>query len=430
MKTKKNFHSFPFKLWSLVLLSLPVCLPSQNNFQKNFQKNDSDYVEFSGKIVDVKNGDVLPFATLSVEGSNITTVSNSEGEFSLKIPKEFQDKTLTVSYIGYKNRILKISELKQENSRITLEPMIVSLPEINVISTDAENLVLSVLENRYKNYPEEELLMTAFYRETIKKNRSYVSLSEAIVDILKQPYSSFRQDQAELYKSRKQSDYKKMDTLVFKLMGGPYNSLYMDVMKNPDYLFTESMLDNYEFSFDRTTYIDHQPIYIVNFKQRPFVNIPLYYGKLYIDAESLALRSAIFHLDLTDKEKSASMLIRKKPLNAKVFLTNASYRMDYIEKDGKWYYNYSRIELDFKIDWKRKLFNSNYYTVVEMAVTNWEKATEEKKLKNKLRPTVIIADEASGFSDPEFWGSYNVIEPEKPIESAIKKIQKQLEKRK
>ncbi len=430
MKTKKNFHSFPFKLWSLVLLSLPVCLPSQNNFQKNFQKNDSDFVEFSGKVVDVKNGDVLPFATLSVEGSNITTVSNSEGEFSLKIPKEFQDKTLTVSYIGYKNRILKISELKQENSRITLEPMIVSLPEINVISTDAENLVLSVLENRYKNYPEEELLMTAFYRETIKKNRFYVSLSEAIVDILKQPYSSFRQDQAELYKSRKQSDYKKMDTLVFKLMGGPYNSLYMDVMKNPDYLFTESILDNYEFSFDRTTYIDHQPIYIVNFKQRPFVNIPLYYGKLYIDAESLALRSAIFHLDLTDKEKSASMLIRKKPLNAKVFLTNASYRMDYIEKDGKWYYNYSRIELDFKIDWKRKLFNSNYYTVVEMAVTNWEKATEEKKLKNKLRPTVIIADEASGFSDPEFWGSYNVIEPEKPIESAIKKIQKQLEKRK
>jgi len=430
MKTKKNFHSFPFKLWSLVLLSLPVCLPSQNNFQKNFQKNDSDFVEFSGKVVDVKNGDVLPFATLSVEGSNITTVSNSEGEFSLKIPKEFQDKTLTVSYIGYKNRILKISELKQENSRITLEPMIVSLPEINVISTDAENLVLSVLENRYKNYPEEELLMTAFYRETIKKNRFYVSLSEAIVDILKQPYSSFRQDQAELYKSRKQSDYKKMDTLVFKLMGGPYNSLYMDVMKNPDYLFTESILDNYEFSFDRTTYIDHQPIYIVNFKQRPFVNIPLYYGKLYIDAESLALRSAIFHLDLTDKEKSASMLIRKKPLNAKVFLTNASYRMDYIEKNGKWYYNYSRIELDFKIDWKRKLFNSNYYTVVEMAVTNWEKATEEKKLKNKLRPTVIIADEASGFSDPEFWGSYNVIEPEKPIESAIKKIQKQLEKRK
>jgi hypothetical protein len=103
--------------------------------------------------------------------------------------------------------------------------------------------------------------------------------------------------------------------------------------------------------------------------------------------------------------------------------------MDYIEKDGKWYYNYSRIELDFKIDWKRKLFNSNYYTVIEMVVTDWENATEEKKLKNKLRPTVIIGDEVSVFPIPNF-GTYNVIEPEKPIESAIKKIQKQLEKRK
>ncbi|HNZ62397.1 MAG TPA: carboxypeptidase-like regulatory domain-containing protein, partial [Paludibacteraceae bacterium] len=167
-------------------------------------------MEFSGKIVDAKNGDVLPFATLSVEGSNMTTVSNSEGEFSLKIPKEIQDKTITVSYIGYKNKIVRISELKQEKSRIALEPMMVSLPEVSVISKNAEDLIAEVLDRRFKNYPDQELMMTAFYRETIKKNRSYVSLSEAIVDILKQPYASFRQDQAELYKSRKQTDYKKL----------------------------------------------------------------------------------------------------------------------------------------------------------------------------------------------------------------------------
>ena len=35
---------------------------------------------------------------------------------------------------------------------------------------------------------------------------------------------------------------------------------------------------------------------------------------------------------------------------------------------------------------------------------------------------------ASGFSDPNFWGAYNIIEPEKSIESAIKKISKQLNK--
>lgn len=45
-----------------------------------------------------------------------------------------------------------------------------------------------------------------------------------------------------------------------------------------------------------------------------------------------------------------------------------------------------------------------------------------------MRPSVIISDEASGFSDPEFWGAYNVIEPEKSIEAAINKIKRQLKK--
>ena len=45
-----------------------------------------------------------------------------------------------------------------------------------------------------------------------------------------------------------------------------------------------------------------------------------------------------------------------------------------------------------------------------------------------IRPTVILSEEASGFSDPKFWGEYNIIEPEKSIESAIKKIVKQIKR--
>jgi hypothetical protein len=108
----------------------------------------------------------------------------------------------------------------------------------------------------------------------------------------------------------------------------------------------------------------------------------------------------------------------------------ANYQIDYRFKDGKWYNGYSKIELGFKIDWDKKLFNTIYHTTIEMAITDW-KINPDKKLfkhKNRLRPSVILADKTSGFSDPEFWGEYNVIEPEKSIESAIKKIKKQLKK--
>jgi uncharacterized protein (DUF433 family) len=104
--------------------------------------------------------------------------------------------------------------------------------------------------------------------------------------------------------------------------------------------------------------------------------------------------------------------------------------VDYIEDAGKWYYGYSRIEMGMRINWKKKLFNTTYYSTIEMAITDREKTINGKPVsrKERLRPSVVISDEASGFSDPGFWGEYNVIEPEKSIESAIKKIQKQLEK--
>ena len=67
-----------------------------------------------------------------------------------------------------------------------------------------------------------------------------------------------------------------------------------------------------------------------------------------------------------------------------------------------------------------------------MAVTDWEinSANKHIKSRDRLRPTVIITDAISGFSDPNFWGEYNLIEPDKSIESAIEKIRKNIEKEK
>ena len=65
-----------------------------------------------------------------------------------------------------------------------------------------------------------------------------------------------------------------------------------------------------------------------------------------------------------------------------------------------------------------------------MAITDWEISDTRfaKVRENIIRPNTILVDETSGFSDPEFWGEYNIIEPEKSIETAIKKIQKQLKR--
>ena len=434
MSTQSRFLFYKFLSVCTFALFL-ILIPNQAlaiNTNETSQKGDSEnYTEYKGKITDKKNGNALAFAGIIVVGTNISTISNSEGEFSLKVSNEISNPKVKVSYIGYINKSMALADFKSEKSKIEMEPTSIQLPELNVISKDAEVLIRSVLEKRGENYFNNPTLMTAFYRETIKKNRSYVSLAEAVVEVNKQPYTSNKYDAVKLYKARKKADYTKLDTLSFKLQGGPFSSLYLDIMKYPDFIFTDDMLANYEFTFDRSTYTDNKLIYVVDFKQRPNKTEPLYYGKLYIDAQNLALKSASFSLDISDRDASAEMFIKKKPFNARVYPTEAKYRIDYLEKDGKWYYSYSRIELGLKIIWKKKLFNTNYLSTVEMAVTDWGKGAEDKSLNftEKLKPSVIITDEASGFTDSQFWGEYNVIEPEKSIDSAIKKIQKKLEKK-
>lgn len=383
--------------------------------------------EYSGVVLNKATGNPMPFANVIAEGTNISTVTNSDGKFLIKVPRRVH--SISFRFIGFKSVELKLDEFQKSSLKVEMEPVATELPEISVISKDAISLVKAMFDQVKTNYPDNAMDMTAFYRETIKKNRSYASLSEAVVDIYKQSYRSRRSDVLQLFKARKKTDYNKVDTLVFKLQGGPFTSLYLDLIKNPDMIFTDEIFANYAFTFDRSTHLDNRLIYVVDFKQMEYSKEPLYYGKLYIDAQTMALKTAEFSLNLDNRDEAADMFIVKKPLNAKIYPVQANYRVDYLEKDGKWYFGYSRAEVGLRINWKKKLFRTTYYSTIEMAVTDRHAAeTDKPVLKDKLNPRVVISDEAKGFADPGFWGAYNVIEPEKPIESAIKKIQKQLEK--
>ncbi|WP_343486793.1 carboxypeptidase-like regulatory domain-containing protein [Allomuricauda sp. d1] len=406
-----------------LLLALPI-LGQESNENVNVYK---------GEVVEEGSNRPLVFASLSVEGTNISTITNTEGEFQLKVPKEHASEDVIVAFLGYQTKQISLSQLKNDKNKIELQISVTQLTEVDIEAPkNAASLVKEVLSKKGENYFDDPTLMTAFYRETIKKRRRNVSLSEAVVNIYKSPYDSERRDAVELYKARKSTDYSKLDTVALKLQGGPFNTLYVDIMKYPEYIFDQESFDYYEFSYDRSTYINDRLIYVINFQQYESVLDPLYQGKLYIDALNRTLTSAIYSLNITNKDKAARLFVRKKPAKVDVWPTEVAYRVDYREKDGKWYYGYSNVLLEFKVDWQDRLFNSVYSMTAEMAVTDWEKNLSGSVPKNRdrLKKSIILTDAAIGFSDPDFWGEYNIIEPEQSIESAIKKIQRQLRRAK
>jgi len=416
----------------IILIGIATPLEASVLYQVNPQEVTS-YNQYKGEVVDSENSKPLVFATLTLEGSNISTITNSEGKFLLKIPTSINQGNIIVAFLGYKNSIIPLEQLKENKNKIALTVSITKLDEVDVvIPKNARVLVKETMRKKGENYFGDPTLMTGFYRETIKKRKKNVSLSEAVVNIYKSSYSSGKRDAVQLFKARKSTDYSKLDTLTLKLQGGPFNTLYADIMKYPEYIFNDISMDEYNFSYDRTTRINDKLIYVISFKQRPDVLEPLYAGKLFIDAENKILTSAIYSLNITDKEKASKMFVRKKPRNASVYPVEIAYRVDYREKNGRWYYGYSNVLLVFKIKWDKKLFNSVYSMSAEMAITDWEQNIDGQvpKVKDRLKTSMILSEAAIGFSDPDFWGAYNIIEPEKSIESAIKKIQKQLKKSK
>lgn len=428
----RHLSSFSIKnTWKLLLLLFLFIGVSETLFASVFYQDmqqESSYNQYEGKVLDSKTKNPLTLTTISLSDNNISTISNNEGRFLLKIPKSITNGSVVFSFVGYKSKTILLSDLKEKGHVVFLEVSVTQLDEVDILAPkDATALVKETFAKKGKNYFNDPILMTAFYRETIKKRKTNVSLSEAVVNIYKTPYTSQKNDAIELYKARKSTDYKKLDTISLKLQGGPFNTLFVDIMKYPEYIFTEETIPQYTFRINHNTQINNRNIYVVHFAPISQSKSLQYTGKLYIDVKNKTLTSAIFSLNTEDKEKTSRAFVKRKPSKADVWPTEVAYRVDYREKNGKWYYSYSNVLLEFKIDYDKKLFNSKYTMNCEMAVTDWRKNTGETlKAKERLKSSVVLSDEAFGFANPDFWGENNIIEPEKSIESAIKKIQRKL----
>lgn len=406
---------------TVILFALLLFFPAQA-----FAQNQT--IEYKGQVVDARSGNALSSAYLMVNETNISTITNNEGEFSLKVPRDLKEGTVTVSHLGYQSRTLPLDDFQRQNTRIELSETVEELSEISLIDAeDPRILVRKMLQNRGNNYFDEHLDMTAFYRESIKKGRRNVSLSEAVVKIHKKPYSSMSKDNISLVKARKTADYERLDTLAMKLRGGPYNALYMDIMKNPAFMFGEMDLNNFEFTYDRAVRVNDRTLHVVDFSELD-TNYPYYFGKLYIDPENYTLVKASFNLNVDNRNIASDLFVRKKPGGTKVYPTQAQYEIEYREHNGKWYFGYGNTQLQFVVDWKRRFFNTRYNVNTEMAVTDWEINPEGRTRRNEsfISPRVVMSDDISGFADIEFWGDNNIIEPDKSIENAIEKIQQQI----
>ena len=387
------------------------------------------FVTVSGQLKDSKTGDKIVYATISVPKTGIGTVSNSDGEFTLKVNTSLNAEYFEVSHISYTTAKFKISEAVGKDKTYYLDLQPIQLKEISIVPGDARGIVEMAIRNIRKNYSDAPNMMTGFYRESIRQRRDYVSIAEAVVDIYKAPYSNNQDDQVKIYKGRKGTNVKKADTLMVQLQGGPNVAMLIDIVKNTDLSIALDNLDNYQFEFGSVVNIENKINWVINFSPIVVNEDPLYFGKLFISQENMAITRAEFSLDLKDEAKASRVFIQKKPMGLHFMPTSTSYLVTYKEQNGKYFLNYVRVDLKFTCDWKRRLFKNHYTVMSEVAITD-RRENNIVKFANQdvFKSNMVFTEKVQDFADVDFWGEYNIIEPDNSIENAIKKLSKSMKK--
>lgn len=418
----KNALGILKKLGFSALFSLAVTL--------SVSGQDSALFTLRGKVYDAQSNEVLPLASIRLEGTSYSTVSNEDGVFSIKYDQSEQPTHLIVSYLGYRSARLALSEANQSGDEISigllsdsirLEGVDVNNPE------DAKAIVLKMLAYFDDMKPLQPKTAVSFFRERINRRNRNLSITEAVIEVQKDHLKEGLNG-AYVIESRKRNEYKPLDTIALKLQGGPYNLLYLDLLNHRNDIFDDESIDQYLFTLDGTTRYNGEDVYVVHFEQLPEIYIPLYRGDLYITVKDYRLSKANFEMNITNSEQAAKLLVRKKPKTLKIEPTKVAYRIDYQTARDEPVQAYADLQMDFTVNWKSRLFNRNYTVMAEMAFTRWDNAKKEevKPRNERLRPTVIMADSETGFSDPNFWRNYNVIEPDQNIETILKRIERQL----
>ena len=381
----------------------------------------------SGTIMDKQTRRAIEAASITIPGTDIGTVSNADGHFTLRVSSTAKAIQLLVSHIGYENLYHPIAHGDAMDVKFYLTPNSYALDAVNVYGGNARELVTQAVRKIADNYEDKDNLLTGFYRETIQKRRHYTTITEAVVGLYKSPYrSGIRSDRVQLYKGRKILTPKSGDTLSVKLAGGPMLAVYLDIAKNMNFMLDRHELENYDFAHDMLVSIDNKTHYAIKFKPRLKAPYALFSGTLYIDEKTLTIARAEMHLEGSELEKATTDMLRKKPAGLRFGLNGLSYTIAYRSNGGRNYLYYARSEIKFSCDWRRRLFNTNYTITSELVTTDRQREpTASIAPKDAFRQSHSLDDRASDFYDPNFWGEYNIIEPTESLEHAINRIKKQ-----
>ena len=376
------------------------------------------YFFLAGKLLEKKKGNPIKYATVSVHRKPIGTISNYDGEFLLKIHPENILDTIIISCMGYKQLVMPAHKILDEDI-FMMNPISIRIREVKVTATTPHELLKNIRNNLSTNYTASSKLMTAFYRETVKQDNNYINVSEAVMEVLKAPYNTLRNDVIRLIKGRKSPDVQPFQWISFKLQGGPFTITKLDVVKTMEHFIDKDFEELHKYNISKVIWYNNHPVYILEFEPVSKMVFPAFEGEMYVHRETFAIVHAKFRLNKNGLREAENTMIRKKPRGVKAKPSYVQYTVNYQHFQGKWHLATAQASVKIKIKSKRDKINSEFHSISDLLITNIQPTELKRFTRNESLSRRDVFVEMINNYDEQYWENFNIIKPNEDLRKAF-----------
>ena len=430
----------------------------------------------SGIIVDQNDGTPLPYVYLKIDKIAIGTVTEGDGKFRITIPKEYNDYTITFSYVGYEDLQLKVVDFKAKNgSTFAMNSATNLLTEVVVKPKKiprAKALLRKVIKKIPQNYASSPTMITGYYRETMKENGVYIKYTDAACSYYALPYSNqkykwkdyqnvfdflnsngtfsidffnglhrvhfhhqtLKGERANIIKARSSSNLSKREFHA-SIEGGPLGLFARNRVKYQQSFLGKKRNGDFEYTISETQDKDGNWLYLLNFytiTTRAFlesISTPsnnrqwrvankhkLLKGKIYIDQNDLA----IVRYECSVPNQLKQYFCGQGDMQVKHF----DYKLDirFKKKNDKYYIDQMRHEDEFifkdTIDKTTTFYAAiSEFKTLDIITKGVKKIPKEDNFANVMSNPLY---EYPLDYDSTFWQNYTTLNPIATINSTIR----------
>ncbi|MBK5214865.1 MAG: carboxypeptidase-like regulatory domain-containing protein [Flavobacteriaceae bacterium] len=440
--------------------------------------------ELKGKVADFLTYQPIESASVYIKNTTIGSITNTDGNFVLKVPQQHLKDTLVISSIGYKSFNVMISEF-ENSSDIFLEEDVASLDEVVIVAdprpTTGNAIVQKAIDKLPSNLPEQPYLQKGFLRHKERNKKEYKWLIESAITLYDSSYASGAKNNLKINvdETRKSYDLRDVDSLFtysayLKSIGSKAKNINRNLVKTSSLidaikwndsrvnglenlfkgklnlvrnsnvtgaLLGKNTLEKHQFELDTILVDNGRKLYKIKIsKGADFVglNTPNIYnegfepkGWIYIYYDNYAIKKVEYELvAASDVQKKRSKSLFDTQTIHKLIIT-------YMEYQGKMYPNYIYYETP-------KLVNTGdrssdrikteaapgfdkdeqyYYTIQEILFS--EIIQDPELINQELQQNDWTADIFSSKPYHEaFWKNYNVLLESKEEEKLIQDLSK------